>query len=63
MKHSDVGAGRHKLCSNYTNTCPGGDILWENAAIFHLSHTWMIFSLYFTLSLWISDTYKWEFVC
>lgn len=46
MSNSDMGAGIHKLCSNYPNTWPG-DLLWEDAAIFHLSHMWIIFSLYF----------------
>lgn len=47
LHYTYVEAGRHKLCSNYPNTWPG-DPFCEDAAVFHLSYTWMIFSLYFT---------------
>lgn len=47
LHYTYVEAGRHKLCSNYPNTWPG-DLFCEDAAVFHLSYTWMIFSLYFT---------------
>lgn len=40
--------GRPKLCSIYPNTWPGGDLLWEDADIFHLPHAWMMFSPHFT---------------
>lgn len=34
MNNSNVRGGRHKLCSNYPNTWPGGDLLWEDADFF-----------------------------